>query len=47
MSEIKLNITPKYKKFQLASAAGYNIIESGRTYSIQGADNWIDNCFNS
>lgn len=44
---IKLSNTQKYKKFQLASLAGYKVQEidsSGRCVII-GADNCIDNDF--
>jgi len=47
MSEVKLSEIPKYKKFQLASVAGYKIIQINNRYKIDGADNYIDNDFRS
>lgn len=47
ITDIKLSELPKYKKFQLASVAGYNIEEDKETHRchIIGADNFIDNDF--
>ncbi len=42
---IKLSEVQKYKKFQLASIAGYIVKEEERKCYIVGADNQIDNCF--
>jgi len=47
MSNIRLSEIPKYKKFQLADIAGYNVKEDKETgrCTIMGADNCIDNDF--
>ena len=47
MTRVKLAVQPKYKKFQLASAAGFTVKEicpSGKCI-IVGADKYIDNNF--
>ena len=47
IKQIKLSVTPKYKKFQLADVAGYKVEENinTRRCHIVGADNCIDNDF--
>lgn len=47
LTNIKLSETTKEKKFKLASAAGYKIVEEKITHKchIIGADNYIDNDF--
>jgi len=47
VSNLKLSEMEKYTKFQLASIAGYKIIENNHRYRIDGADNYIDNDFRS
>lgn len=47
MSNIKLSEMPLYKKFKLASKAGYKIIRENNRYMIEGADAYIDNDFES
>ena len=45
MSNIKLSEVSLYKKFQLASIAGYKVIKLDNRYKIDGADDYIDNDF--
>lgn len=49
MSIIKLSKLPKYKKFQLVEKEGYKVqeFEGSRKCYIVGADNYIDNYFES